>query len=769
MTGPQKSLTDEVASTVQIRLLDPLGKSIEGLKYQIREGQKIVAKGVTDAEGNISAFVSRVGAQLSVHVERFATEEMKHVKTIIPWAEDYRVKLLSGKVKEKVKLEKDAGDPGKYRRKTHEVKSGDTLGKIAAKCGSSPAELARLNGIKVTDTIYPGQILKLPPEKHGAAPAAHPAKPAPAKPAPAPAAPAAAASDAGAGEHGNHEDQAPVPPGADAHMEPQAAKIIPIKAPVTTAKEADRGETGTPKTTVGLVCDQSACIKLGAKGRLVEEINIRLAGFGGTILSPHAWDEFTTKTEAAVKNFQQDYMKVAPTGKVCGSVLRAMDEFADKYAFDLSSMRCPCGECGGFGSGFTSSKDVDFPKNGKFVAGKEFPGIHRAVLSWFRAARFYIEDQEGELGYRFLRISSAYRCWHDNKRHDPPKKTRRWSTNHMGNALDIQFKKTPSRDRIANPHIDKIRNDILVKHKIARMAWGPAGSNGFCLERTSDGASSWVHIDVRTFEDRYKLNRFYATTQGAADGESMVALAKANSLLPLVNCGGIAHAPTPPAVPAKPASAPKPAAPAAKPAAPAQPAAAPAPSAKPAAPAKPAAAPVPTGDRQPIASLELSAKGIAFIQGFEKCELKPYDDNKNKDASKNYCTIGWGHLIDGLKNCDTLKAENSAKYAAVKNGITREQADAIFLKDLQATFDIVLKSIHVPLYQHEYDALVSLAFNAGGKFLKFKKLIAKANARDYSGCCAEFADITSGGLAGLVLRRKREMDMFTNAIYNSKH
>ncbi|GGZ05343.1 lysozyme [Pseudoduganella plicata] len=79
----------------------------------------------------------------------------------------------------------------------------------------------------------------------------------------------------------------------------------------------------------------------------------------------------------------------------------------------------------------------------------------------------------------------------------------------------------------------------------------------------------------------------------------------------------------------------------------------------------------------------------------------------------------------------------------MKNGITAEQADAIFLDDLAETLNIVRLCIQAPLYQHEYDAIVSMACTAGGKFVKFKKLIAKANAGQYSACCAEFADITS--------------------------
>ena len=73
-------------------------------------------------------------------------------------------------------------------------------------------------------------------------------------------------------------------------------------------------------------CGGKFCIKKGDKNELVREINIRLSGFGGNVPT----DEFTDRTERMVKQFQRDYMKIPETGKVCGNVLRAIDEFQNK-------------------------------------------------------------------------------------------------------------------------------------------------------------------------------------------------------------------------------------------------------------------------------------------------------------------------------------------------------------------------------------------------------------------------------------------------------
>jgi GH24 family phage-related lysozyme (muramidase) len=178
----------------------------------------------------------------------------------------------------------------------------------------------------------------------------------------------------------------------------------------------------------------------------------------------------------------------------------------------------------------------------------------------------------------------------------------------------------------------------------------------------------------------------------------------------------------------------------------------------PAASAPPPAAGTQGEARLPIESLRLSQKGLDFIKGWEKCSLKPYDD------SEGFCTIGWGHLI-ARKKCASLSKDELKPFT---DGISQASADTMFSKDLEKQEDIVKEYVQVPLFQHEYDALVSLIFNLGG-FKKCPKLLSKLNTKDYSGCCDEFADITNGGTSGLVKRRKAEMNIFRNAVYDSSH
>lgn len=760
MNDPKQSSSDQLLSNVRLRLLDPMGKNIEGLKYQVRDGQKIVAKGITDAQGAIEAFTSLIGQRLTVHVQRFGTEEMKAIKNIVPWAEDFRLKLVSGKVKDKLNAEKDQGTPGTYKRKTYKVQKGDTLGRIALKYGTTAAALAKLNGMAVTDTIYPEQLLKVPtvPDQ-GAAPktAAPPAS----APLPAPPAPAGPAK----------EKEAP-PDDAGTDAEPGPAKVAPATAPVDTKKEADRGEHGTPKTSVGPVCDQSGCIKVGAKGQLVEELNIRLMGFGNTLQYPAPLDEFTAATERAVKQFQRDYMGAAETGRACIATLAALDDMQKKYPLSYSGLACQCHAhnpgtqgCTGFGMARLDSSSVGHLKNGANIPGVERPGIHRALFWSLRAALFYLHDKEAALGYRFSHISSGYRCW---KR---AKQMNIFTTNHHGNAIDAHFKRASNGSHVDGTALDTLKNKVFVAHMRARPTWDTP--NRISLEPTSM-TDRWVHLDVREFKPAYRLDRYYAKTREAADGDAMVTIAKREGRFGLLNCGGIAAVgPAQPIPVPPPTSATKPGTSAAPATSPSPPPSKPA-ALKPSTPAKSpgslssgAKAGPASPTRQNAETLDVSPLGLDFIRVWEsgsltKHHLTPYDDNKG------FCTIGVGHLIDGKRSCATLKSAGGKAYKKYQEGITVAQEDALFAADVKRIVNSTLPSIQVPLHQHEFDALMSLAFNTGG-LTKFKKMLAKLNTGNYSGCCDEFADITNGGDKGLTDRRKSEMKIFRNNVYDAKH
>lgn len=716
MPIPSDNTADSTVSNVRLRLLDPLGRAIHGLKYEVRQGSKVLADGVTDAEGRVAQFASEIGQTLVVHVEHFASGAMTPIREITPWTEMFSVKLVSGKIKERATLAPDAGSAGGYRRKTYIVKSGDTLGAIARQSGTTANEIAALNHIGKDAIIHPGQLLKLPVPVPSGGGSAAPTSARPPSPAPAPSLSSSAAVAPRAAP-----SAASAPPAAPVTTQPPARAPVPPSPPPLTASSDDRGENGTPKTTVSVQCS-AACLKTGDRGPLIEEINLRLTGFGGTVSSPHGVDEFTSKTESAVRQFQRDYMGIPETGKVCGKVLLAIDEFRARFPIDLASMRCRCGHCEGWGTQQTDSRAAGMFSDAHHThpyPGTEYPGMHRAVLWGMRAALFYTSAKDRDLGYAFLKVSSGYRCWRDNAIHH------RHTTNHMGNALDLQFRKGNSTTRCAGSDIDDLRSRVFVSRLGAQLSW--PDRNKLSLETAAQGATSWVHVDVREYETRYKDSRYYAVTQAVADGDTLAEIARREGRLALLACGGLLTTSAPAPEPAVPAAAP---------------------------PTSPA-----TATRVDISSLSISAAGLEFIQGWEHLDLHPYDD------SQGFCTVGYGHLI-ARQTCASLA--NDARLTPYKDGIDKPTADRLFAADVRRLEAVVQDSVQVPMFQHEYDALVSLIFNLGG-FSKCPRLLSKLNTRDYSGCCDEFADITNHGTPGLVKRRQAEMRIFRNAVYDSTH
>ena len=165
-------------------------------------------------------------------------------------------------------------------------------------------------------------------------------------------------------------------------------------------------------------------------------------------------------------------------------------------------------------------------------------------------------------------------------------------------------------------------------------------------------------------------------------------------------------------------------------------------------------------DRVDPKTLNISQKGIDFIKSWESFKSKPYND------SEGYCTIGYGHLIA------TDKCENITIPDDLKNGITKEKANQLFNERLPKFEKAVKRDITIPLYQHEYDALVSLLFNTGEFFLssgKAPKLYRNLLNKKYNDAAIELLDITNNNTTGLVKRRQAEYNMFINNNYDANH
>lgn len=145
--------------------------------------------------------------------------------------------------------------------------------------------------------------------------------------------------------------------------------------------------------------------------------------------------------------------------------------------------------------------------------------------------------------------------------------------------------------------------------------------------------------------------------------------------------------------------------------------------------------------RKAVAALAVSAGAIGFIASQEG-----FVDHTYKDVV-GVKTIGYGHTGKDVKDGQT---------------ITRQQAEALLVKDANAHWNQAKKYIKVPLYQHEADAYASFVFNIGIGNFKRSTLLKKLNRKDYCGACKELKKwVYAGGkkLKGLERRRESEYQM----------
>lgn len=142
--------------------------------------------------------------------------------------------------------------------------------------------------------------------------------------------------------------------------------------------------------------------------------------------------------------------------------------------------------------------------------------------------------------------------------------------------------------------------------------------------------------------------------------------------------------------------------------------------------------------RLPIAALVLSATGFLAVLGYEG-----YTDRAIQPLPGDKWTIGYG-TTEGVKPGDRITPPQALRRAA---------------KDISKKENAVKKCVTVPLYQHEYDAYVSLAYNIGEGAFCASTLVKKLNSGDYLGACAEISKwIKFKGKPnrGLTIRRAEE-------------
>lgn len=156
--------------------------------------------------------------------------------------------------------------------------------------------------------------------------------------------------------------------------------------------------------------------------------------------------------------------------------------------------------------------------------------------------------------------------------------------------------------------------------------------------------------------------------------------------------------------------------------------------------------------------MELSENGITFLK-----DVEGFKNHLYRDAA-GLPTIGVGHLLTkselnwGRIVIDGVKVK-------LKGGeiLSDAQVDALLKQDAAKAVAAVNAAVTVPLAQHQFDALVSFAFNVGIGAFETSTLLKLLNQGSMEAAAGQFLHwVMAGGriVQGLVNRRNRERKLF---------
>ena len=122
--------------------------------------------------------------------------------------------------------------------------------------------------------------------------------------------------------------------------------------------------------------------------------------------------------------------------------------------------------------------------------------------------------------------------------------------------------------------------------------------------------------------------------------------------------------------------------------------------------------------------MNLSDKGIRFLRQAEGVRSDVYKD------SAGLPTIGVGHLLtqSELSSGKIIIDGEPVKYG---EGLSNHHIDELLKQDVDRFEKAIAEYVKVPLYQNQFDALVSFSFNVGVGAFKNSTLLKVLNARDY--------------------------------------
>lgn len=149
-------------------------------------------------------------------------------------------------------------------------------------------------------------------------------------------------------------------------------------------------------------------------------------------------------------------------------------------------------------------------------------------------------------------------------------------------------------------------------------------------------------------------------------------------------------------------------------------------------------------NKQRLGSLAIAGAALlAFVSAWEGSETTAYADK----LAGGLPTVCNGHTGPDVKVGDVW---------------TKEQCDAILVKDVEGHGQRLLSCVRVPLNQHQYDALSSWAYNVGTGAACGSTLVRLLNQGQYVAACDQLLRWNRAGgrvVRGLTNRRKAEREL----------
>jgi GH24 family phage-related lysozyme (muramidase) len=150
----------------------------------------------------------------------------------------------------------------------------------------------------------------------------------------------------------------------------------------------------------------------------------------------------------------------------------------------------------------------------------------------------------------------------------------------------------------------------------------------------------------------------------------------------------------------------------------------------------------------------VSPRGLDFLVAQEGFVPYAYND------SRGHATFGVGHLL----HRGPVTAADRTQWGTKAKPKPRSLVLRVLREDLAKRFEPAVRdTVKRPLQQHQFDALVSFAFNIGPGGFEGSTAVKRVNAADFHG--AADAMLLWRKPPEIVPRRRRERELFLNAKY----